>query len=178
MVTLWYRAPEILLGARQYACAVDVWSIGCIFAEMITRRPLFPGDSEIDELFRIFRVLGTPSEESWPGVTRLPDYKVSACVSCSIACAANAYPALNLPKKKRKILPLLNVNPPYIITTITAIISEVGKPSIAALCSRSVRAGCRFTAAHVGVRTKCKNLCKGCTEPSVLCRLGTLIFRI
>ena len=43
---------------------------------MITRRPLFPGDSEIDELFRIFRVLGTPSEESWPGVTRLPDYKV------------------------------------------------------------------------------------------------------
>eukprot|EP00729_Bicosta_minor_P008537 gene8537-5181_t len=77
VVTLWYRAPEILLGARQYACAVDVWSIGCIFAEMITRRPLFPGDSEIDELFRIFRVLGTPSEESWPGVTRLPDYKPS-----------------------------------------------------------------------------------------------------
>jgi len=75
VVTLWYRAPEILLGTRQYACAVDVWSIGCIFAEMITRRPLFPGDSEIDELFRIFRVLGTPTEESWPGVTSLTDYK-------------------------------------------------------------------------------------------------------
>jgi len=77
VVTLWYRAPEILLGARQYACAVDVWSIGCIFAEMVTRRPLFPGDSEIDELFRIFRLLGTPNENTWPGVTKLPDYKQS-----------------------------------------------------------------------------------------------------
>lgn len=74
VVTLWYRAPEILLGARQYACAVDVWSIGCIFAEMTTRRPLFPGDSEIDELYRIFRVLGTPTEQTWPGVSVLPDY--------------------------------------------------------------------------------------------------------
>lgn len=77
VVTLWYRAPEILLGARQYACAVDVWSIGCIFAEMAMRRPLFPGDSEIDELFRIFRVLGTPTETMWCGVTSLPDYKMS-----------------------------------------------------------------------------------------------------
>eukprot|EP00039_Didymoeca_costata_P027738 m.19076 g.19076 ORF g.19076 m.19076 type:complete len:294 (-) comp6478_c0_seq2:281-1162(-) len=75
VVTLWYRAPEILLGTRQYACAVDVWSLGCIFAEMMTRRPLFPGDSEIDELFRIFRVLGTPTEDTWPGVSKLPDYK-------------------------------------------------------------------------------------------------------
>lgn len=55
MVTLWYRAPEILLGARQYSTPVDVWSVGCIFAEMVNQRPLFPGDSEIDELFRIFR---------------------------------------------------------------------------------------------------------------------------
>lgn len=75
---MWYRAPEILLGARQYACPVDIWSIGCIFAEMVTRRPLFPGDSEIDELFRIFRVCGTPNEELWPGVSQLPDYKVGA----------------------------------------------------------------------------------------------------
>lgn len=77
VVTLWYRAPEILLGTRKYACAVDVWSIGCIFAELVTRRPLFPGDSEIDELFRIFRVLGTPTEATWPGVTSMPDYKPS-----------------------------------------------------------------------------------------------------
>lgn len=75
VVTLWYRAPEILLGQRQYACPVDIWSIGAIFVEMVNRRPLWPGDSEIDELYRIFRTLGTPSEESWPGVTNLPDYK-------------------------------------------------------------------------------------------------------
>eukprot|EP00037_Helgoeca_nana_P028226 m.329779 g.329779 ORF g.329779 m.329779 type:complete len:300 (+) comp27713_c0_seq4:1668-2567(+) len=75
VVTLWYRAPEILLGAKQYACPVDIWSIGTIFVEMITKRPLFPGDSEIDELYRIFRVFGTPTEMSWPGVSRLPDWK-------------------------------------------------------------------------------------------------------
>ncbi|XP_008580679.1 PREDICTED: cyclin-dependent kinase 3 isoform X4 [Galeopterus variegatus] len=75
VVTLWYRAPEILLGSKFYSTAVDVWSIGCIFAEMVTRKALFPGDSEIDQLFRIFRTLGTPSEAIWPGVTQLPDYK-------------------------------------------------------------------------------------------------------
>ncbi|KAJ3682094.1 hypothetical protein LUZ60_014667 [Juncus effusus] len=75
VVTLWYRAPEILLGSRQYSTPVDMWSVGCIFAEMVTQRPLFPGDSEIDELFKIFRVLGTPNEETWPGVTSLPDFK-------------------------------------------------------------------------------------------------------
>ncbi|XP_029784825.1 cyclin-dependent kinase 3 isoform X3 [Suricata suricatta] len=132
VVTLWYRAPEILLGSKFYSTAVDVWSIGCIFAEMVergtdmatgrpqagscgvgekigilstavggisylvldsvgqgsgphtpspslqvTRRALFPGDSEIDQLFRIFRTLGTPDEAMWPGVTQLPDYKGS-----------------------------------------------------------------------------------------------------
>lgn len=55
VVTLWYRAPEILLGQRTYAPPVDMWSIGCIFAELVNRKPLWPGDSEIDEIFRIFR---------------------------------------------------------------------------------------------------------------------------
>lgn len=77
VVTLWYRAPEILLGARQYAPPVDVWSIGAIFAEMVNRRALWPGDSEIDELFRIFRTLGTPDETTWPGVTELEDFKTT-----------------------------------------------------------------------------------------------------
>lgn len=94
MVTLWYRAPEVLLGSRHYSTAIDMWSVGCIFAEMAMRGPLFAGDSEIDEIFKIFRsvaspsiqplsqlthslpsVLGTPDEEDWPGVTTLPDYK-------------------------------------------------------------------------------------------------------
>ncbi|TRZ19704.1 hypothetical protein HGM15179_007437 [Zosterops borbonicus] len=77
VVTLWYRAPEILLGCRYYSTPVDIWSIGCIFAEMMTRKALFPGDSEIDQLFQIFRILGTPTEVTWPGVTQLPDYKGS-----------------------------------------------------------------------------------------------------
>ncbi|KAG7264776.1 hypothetical protein CRUP_007102 [Coryphaenoides rupestris] len=77
VVTLWYRAPEILLGCKYYSTAVDLWSLGCIFAEMITRRALFPGDSEIDQLFRIFRTVGTPDETVWPGVTTMPDYKPS-----------------------------------------------------------------------------------------------------
>ena len=74
VVTLWYRPPEILLGSQSYALPVDIWAIGAMFAEMCTKRPLFPGDSEIDELFRIFRLLGTPNESSWPGVGMLPDW--------------------------------------------------------------------------------------------------------
>lgn len=75
VVTLWYRAPEVLMGSLRYACPLDVWSIACIFAEMATKKPLFHGDSEIDQLFRIFRILGTPTDSSWPGVSELPDYK-------------------------------------------------------------------------------------------------------
>jgi serine/threonine protein kinase len=74
VVTLWYRAPEILLGTRTYALPVDMWSVGTILAEMVTKRPLFPGDSEIDEIFKIFRIMGTPNEETWPGVTSLQDW--------------------------------------------------------------------------------------------------------
>lgn len=75
VVTLWYRAPEILLGGKQYSTGVDMWSIGCIFVEMCNRKPLFPGDSEIDQIFRIFRIFGTPTEETWPDVNYLPDFK-------------------------------------------------------------------------------------------------------
>ncbi|KAG9509672.1 Cyclin-dependent kinase 3, partial [Fragariocoptes setiger] len=77
VVTLWYRAPELLLGQNLYGPAVDMWSLGCIFAEMLTKRPLFPGKSEIDQLFRIFRTLGTPTEDEWPGVSSLPYFQSS-----------------------------------------------------------------------------------------------------
>ncbi|KIJ32310.1 hypothetical protein M422DRAFT_35858 [Sphaerobolus stellatus SS14] len=76
VVTLWYRSPEVLLGSRHYSTSLDMWSVGCIFAEMAMRgQPLFPGDSEIDQIFKIFRILGTPDEQNWPGVRSLPDYK-------------------------------------------------------------------------------------------------------
>lgn len=60
VVTLWYRPPEILLGCKTYALPVDMWAVGTILAEMVTKRPLFPGDSEIDEIFKIFRFTCTP----------------------------------------------------------------------------------------------------------------------
>ena len=72
VITLWYRAPEILLGEKHYLPAVDIWSLGCIFAELANNAPLFPGDCEIHQLFLIFKSLGTPNEELWPGVQELP----------------------------------------------------------------------------------------------------------
>lgn len=77
VVTLWYRAPELLLGMSGYSSSVDLWSTGCILAELTCCRPLFPGDSEIDQLFKIFRLLGTPREEHWPGVTALPNFQTA-----------------------------------------------------------------------------------------------------
>lgn len=77
IITLWYRPPEVLLGIENYTTKVDSWSIGCIMVEMITGKPLFPGDSEIGQLFKIFQILGTPNEETWPGVTKLPEYKLT-----------------------------------------------------------------------------------------------------
>ena len=77
IITLWYRAPEILLGSELYSIPVDMWSVGCIFAEMITKKPLFTGDSQIDQIFKIFRLMGTPDETIWPGITKFPDYKAT-----------------------------------------------------------------------------------------------------
>jgi serine/threonine protein kinase len=63
------------MGSRKYSTPVDIWSVGCIFAEMVNGRPLFPGSSEGDQLMKIFKVLGTPSLKSWPGMAELPDFK-------------------------------------------------------------------------------------------------------
>lgn len=75
VVTLWYRAPEILLCQKAYSIPVDSWSIGCIFAELAQRKPLFYGDSEIDQIFRIFQILGTPNEHHWKDALKLSDFK-------------------------------------------------------------------------------------------------------
>merc|ERR1719323_1851911 len=72
VVTLWYRAPELLLGIKEYSTFIDVWSIGCIFGEFLLMNPLFPGKSESEELDKIFKFLGTPSEKIWPGFNSLP----------------------------------------------------------------------------------------------------------
>ncbi|KAL6436434.1 hypothetical protein ACFW04_004738 [Cataglyphis niger] len=72
VVTLWYRAPELLLNDREYSTPIDMWSVGCIFAELLRMEPLFPGKSDIDQLNKIFKELGTPSERIWPGYVKLP----------------------------------------------------------------------------------------------------------
>ena len=74
--TLWYRPPEILLGQTAYDDRIDVWSMVCTIYEICTKKALFPGDSEIDQLFKIFQTLGLPTEKTWPGVSSLAEYKV------------------------------------------------------------------------------------------------------
>ncbi|KAK3864104.1 hypothetical protein Pcinc_030187 [Petrolisthes cinctipes] len=65
VVTRWYRSPELLFGARSYGTGVDMWAVGCILAEMLVRCPYFPGDSDLDQLTRIFTALGTPTDDNW-----------------------------------------------------------------------------------------------------------------
>jgi len=77
VITRWYRPPELLLGQTQYDEAVDIWSLGCVFAELVSKEPLFPGTCEISQLFHIFRRRGTPTEASWPGVHLLPHFKTT-----------------------------------------------------------------------------------------------------
>lgn len=85
VVTIWYRAPELLLGAKHYTKAIDLWAIGCIFAELVTSKPLFQGIEkerkgdnrnpfQADQIDKIFRVLGKPTPQSWPGVSELPNW--------------------------------------------------------------------------------------------------------
>uniref|UniRef100_A0A0C9RYV4 cyclin-dependent kinase n=1 Tax=Wollemia nobilis TaxID=56998 RepID=A0A0C9RYV4_9CONI len=75
VVTLWYRAPELLLGIKKYSTAIDMWSVGCIMAELLAKEPLFNGKSEIDQLDKMFKTLGTPNEKIWPDFVNLPGAK-------------------------------------------------------------------------------------------------------
>uniref|UniRef100_A0A3P8NEE1 cyclin-dependent kinase n=1 Tax=Astatotilapia calliptera TaxID=8154 RepID=A0A3P8NEE1_ASTCA len=76
VVTLWYRPPDVLLGSTDYSTALDIWGAGCIFIEMLQGAPAFPGVSdEFEQLQKIWEVLGLSSEDSWPGVSLLPNYR-------------------------------------------------------------------------------------------------------
>ncbi|KAL0789135.1 hypothetical protein Bca101_005381 [Brassica carinata] len=75
VTTLWYRAPELLLGATEYGPAVDMWSVACLFAELLNGEPIFPGKTEIDQLKKIYDLCGSPDENNWPGVSEMPLYK-------------------------------------------------------------------------------------------------------
>lgn len=76
VVTLWYRPPDVLLGSTEYSTSLDMWGVGCIFVEMLTGVPTFPGvRCTYDQLDKIFKILGTPNEDTWLGVSQLPGYK-------------------------------------------------------------------------------------------------------
>lgn len=75
VVTLWYRAPELLLGATDYGVGIDLWSAGCLLAEMFTGRPILPGRTEVEQLHKIFKLFGTPSEEYWRKLKLAPTFR-------------------------------------------------------------------------------------------------------
>lgn len=72
VVTLWYRAPELLLGATSYDASIDMWSVGCVFAELYIGHPIFQGKTELEQIAKIFDICGTPTTETWPDYKFLP----------------------------------------------------------------------------------------------------------
>ena len=78
VATRWYRSPELLFAATSYSFASDIWSLGAVISELIMLGPLFPGNNDLDQMYRVFQVMGSPTPATWPGVEELPDYsKVS-----------------------------------------------------------------------------------------------------
>ncbi|KAG8136861.1 hypothetical protein E2320_005409 [Naja naja] len=100
VVTFWYRAPELLLGARHYTKAIDIWAIGCIFAELLTSEPIFHCRQEDiktsnpyhhDQLDRIFNVMGFPADKDWEDIKKMPehstlmkDFRRNTYTNCSL----------------------------------------------------------------------------------------------
>lgn len=78
VITIWYRPPELLFGARHYSGAVDIWSVGMVLAELARRAPFTPGETEIQQISLICQNIGTPTDDNWPGVTTLPGYAVDS----------------------------------------------------------------------------------------------------
>ena len=77
VVTLWYRAPELIFGSKKYHSSIDIWSIGCIFGELLLHYPLFPANNEFELLEMIYNFLGSINNDLWPGFTRLTFIKSS-----------------------------------------------------------------------------------------------------
>lgn len=105
VVTLWYRPPEVLLGSTDYSSALDMWGAGCILVEMLQGAPAFPGLSDVHEQLRkIFSVLGFPSEETWPGVSLLPNYSTEPFERCEPRTLRSVWKRLGLLPSKTEDL--------------------------------------------------------------------------
>ncbi|KAI9848365.1 MAG: hypothetical protein M1838_000551 [Thelocarpon superellum] len=113
VVTLWYRAPELLLGAEQYGREVDLWSVGCIFGELLTKEPLLQGKNEVDQLSKarraaIFELCGIPTDENWPGFKRLPNAK-----------------SLRLPRTQQNVGAVIRAKFPFLTSTGTSLLTSL-----------------------------------------------------
>ena len=71
VVTRWYRPPELLMGSTEYDSKIDIWGIGCVFGEMLKRRAILPGTSDLDQLQQIWNLCGTPNSQTWPSKSYL-----------------------------------------------------------------------------------------------------------
>eukprot|EP00696_Hemimastix_kukwesjijk_P006343 gnl/Hemi2/18029_TR5956_c0_g1_i1.p1 gnl/Hemi2/18029_TR5956_c0_g1~~gnl/Hemi2/18029_TR5956_c0_g1_i1.p1 ORF type:complete len:337 (-),score=82.36 gnl/Hemi2/18029_TR5956_c0_g1_i1:79-1089(-) len=110
VATRWYRSPELLFGSRQYTTEADMWAVGCILGELLNHSPLFPGENDIDQLFHVLRVLGTPTEQTWPGSGKLPDYNKIVFDAMPAVPLAEVLP--NAPAEAISLLSRLLVYPP------------------------------------------------------------------
>ena len=89
VTTRWYRAPELLFGARLYDFSVDVWALGCVAAEAFYNRVMFPGGSDIEQLMIVFRALGSPTQARWPSAHALPDFHKIVFPCCEPICLSD-----------------------------------------------------------------------------------------
>ncbi|KAK6938249.1 Protein kinase domain [Dillenia turbinata] len=109
VVTLWYRAPELLLGATDYGVGIDLWSAGCLFAEMFAGRPIMPGRNEVEQLHKIFKLCGTPSEDYWRKLKVSPSFRPPTAYKPSLYDAFRDFPTSSLGLLKS----LLAIEPSY-----------------------------------------------------------------
>ena len=108
VVTLWYRGPELLLGTDKYGAAVDMWSVGCIFGELLTKEPLLQGKNEVDQLSKIFELCGIPTTETWPEFRRLPNAR-----------------SLRLPSNSRNTGSVIRAKFPFLTSTGSKLLSSL-----------------------------------------------------
>jgi len=104
VVTLWYRPPDVLLGSKNYSTSIDIWSVGCIFAELVNLKALFKGENEQDELNLIFQVVGTPHIADWPELKNLDKWTVCSSLILHSQSDIKVHPSQDL----AKIVPTLD----------------------------------------------------------------------
>ncbi|KAI7753004.1 hypothetical protein M8C21_022954, partial [Ambrosia artemisiifolia] len=122
VVTLWYRPPELLLGATDYGVGIDLWSAGCILAELLAGKPIMPGRTEVEQLHKIFRLCGSPSEEYWK-MSKLPHATIFKPRQAYKRCIAETFK--NFPPSSLPLIDtLLAIDPAERQTATTALKSE------------------------------------------------------